>query len=338
MAAIPCQIATAPVNIDSNQTYDDCKLKCQLTFDYNTSSCTATHRDNYISLSYDQTTSPPVSFNLSGYTVFETRIYVPSLHSYNNSQADGEIIIVHNSDSGKPPLLICIPIKKGNSNTSASTALAAIVKDVKNNANSVDSSTAVTMQNFNLNDFVPRKPFYSYIGTEPYLPCTATNNIFVVFTPNYGYVDIATTDFNILSTLISKHLYTLKPIKNSKRKNIAFNKKGPVSGKNDGQIYIDCQPVGQSDDTVTVVTGTSNTGVYDIVNNPFMQFFLGTIIFILFIWIVNKLLSIFKPAKVLAKMSGGGISSSGISGSGSSGISSISQSSSFLQGMKNIII
>ena len=323
MSVVTCSNATAPVNIDANKVTNTCSLKCELSFSYNNSNCVAKNMGTYISLKYDKNKTPPVTFNLASYDVAEIRIYCPSLHTYNGYPADGEMIIIHNSNAGKPPLFICVPIKKGSATTNAATALSTIVNDIKNNApSSSDNEVAVTIKKFNLNDFVPRKPFYTYVATEPFLPCSTTNNNYVVFTPSNGFIDISDADYSVLTKIVGKHTYITKQITDKSNNQLAFNQTGPVIMKNDGQIYIDCQPVGQSDETEVVVnniSGTKAISAADTLNNPFVQFFLGSIVFILFILGIYKLIDVFKMSK--PSMIGGG-----------------PNSGSFLYGLKNIII
>ena len=171
-----CSNATAPIDISKENVIGKCDLKCELSYHYNDSSCVATNRGDYISLAYDTSSSPPVTYNSSSYDVKEVRIYSPSLHSFNGTKADGEFIIIHNTYAGANPLLICIPIKSSNSGETSSKYLSNIIKTVATNAPTIDEQTTVTISNFNLNAFVPKKPFFSYTATEPYQPCNEGKN------------------------------------------------------------------------------------------------------------------------------------------------------------------
>ena len=307
MASINCTKATAPVNIDTNGVTDTCSLKCELSFSYNDSSCVAKNQGDYISLSYDQTKSSPVIYNLTSYTVSEIRIYWPSLHTYNGNRADGELIIIHNSNTGNSPLFICVPIIKGSSTFTSATVLSTIIDDVSKNAPKNGDTTAVNIKKYNLNDFVPRKPFYTYVATQPYIPCSTTNNNYVVFTPSQGYINITDATYNVLTQLISKQTYSIKKINNESKNLLAYNAKGPVSMSNDSQIYIDCQPVGQSDDSEIVVNSTGTTNpitAANTLNNPVVQFLLGSLIFIVFIMGIYKLLDAFKVTRAATQRGG----------------------------------
>jgi carbonic anhydrase len=304
---VDCSKATAPVNIDTNGVTDTCSLKCELSFSYNDSSCVARNQGEYISLSYDQTKSSPVIYNLTSYTVSDIRIYQPSLHTYNGNRADGELIIIHNSNTANLPLLICVPIIKGSSTSTSATVLSTIISDISKNAPKNGDKTTVNIKKYNLNDFVPRKPFYTYVATQPYIPCSTTNNNYVVFTPSQGYINITDATYKVLTNVITKQTYTIKKITNETKNLLAYNPKGPVTMSNDSQIYIDCQPVGQSDESEIVVNNIGTTNPITAANtlsNPVVQLFLGSLIFIIFIMGIYKLLDAFKVTRAATQNGG----------------------------------
>jgi carbonic anhydrase len=304
---IDCTGATAPVNIDTNGVTNTCSLKCELSFSYNDSSCVAKNQGDHISLSYDQTKSSPVIYNLTSYTVSDIRIYWPSLHTYNGNRADAELIIIHNSNTGKSPLFICVPIVKGSSTTTSATVLNTIIGNISKNAPNSGSKTTVNIKKYNLNDFVPKKPFYTYVATQPYIPCSTIPNNYVVFTPSQGSININDAAYEVLTAVIKPQTYTIKKITNKANNQLAYNAKGPVTMRNDSQIYIDCQPVGQSDESEIVVnsTGTSNPiTAANTLNNPVVQFFLGSLIFIVFIMGIYKLLDAFKVTRAASQVGG----------------------------------
>ena len=290
-----CPNSTSPIDINLSTISGKCDLKCDYSFKYYNSSCIATNRADYISLSYDSSSSPPVLYNSSGYNVKEVRIYTPSLHSYAGSKTDGELIIVHTSNSGSKDLLVCIPIKMNNSSTVSATLFKSIVSTMANNAPSDGESTTVNVSNYNLEFLVPRKPFFSYSATEPYQPCTA-NVDFIVYSPLNASLDISQNTLNKLSAIISTNPYDIKtgPL-------LFYNEKGPSEYGTGGQIYIDCQPVGESDSSEQIVTDTGNSsGTIDfnnLLNNPTVKLILGSLIFVLLLFLLSHLLGLLKPAK-----------------------------------------
>lgn len=292
-----CPNATAPIDIKMIENQPTCDYKCDYSFYYNNSSCTATNRGLYISLSYDPSSSPPVTYNSSGYDVKEIRIYTPSLHSYGGNKTDGELIIVHNSVTGAKPLLVCIPINKNYSSNAGSASTVffkTIVDTMANNANRIDQSTTVNLRRYNLNNFIPRKPFFSYSATEPYNPC-CDNVDYIVFNSENG-LEILTSTLTRLQSLIKENPYTVKS-----GPELFYNEKGPTPwGGAGGEIYIDCQPVGSSAATTDVVvdngSGSGSESFMDWLNSPVIKIILASLIFILILYGTKALLNAFSPS------------------------------------------
>jgi carbonic anhydrase len=292
-----CPNATAPIDISISKITNNCSLKCSYRFKYNDSSCNATNRGEYISISYDKSSSPPVIYNAIGYDVQELRLYTPSLHSYNETKTDGELIVVHTSNTGSKPLLVCVPIKGNNTSSDSALFFKTLIDTVASNAPAEGDYTAVNVTNFNLEILVPKKPFYSYSATEPYNPCTE-NVDYIVFSPVEASLDIMPESLKTLQSIIKGNPYSIKT-----GAKLFYNEKGPSMGNSNGQIYIDCQPVGSSDDTVEILTDTG-IGNYELGNwlkNPFVKLFIASVIFIILLYGIKYSLNFLKPEK------GGGV-------------------------------
>jgi carbonic anhydrase len=307
-----CPNATAPIDINTSNVVGKCDYKCEYSFQYNDSSCIATNRSDYISIAYDSSSSPPVTYNSSAYDVKEIRIYSPSLHSYMGNKTDGEAIIVHDSASGAPPLLVCVPIKVSNTGSVGSNYLSSIVNTLAKNAPADGEQTTVSISRFNLNAFVPRKPFFSYTASEPYQPCSTNKNEYVVFTLSDGSIGITKDTLDKLQSVITTNAYDVKT------GSLFYNEKGPVSSDRDGQIYIDCQPVGQSEEEEIIVTDTGSSSfdfnTSNIMNNTYFQMFLGSLIFVAIIYLIKVCLDLYRnksggspetPASVVNTLMGG---------------------------------
>jgi carbonic anhydrase len=305
---IPCSTATAPVNIDTTKSSNlpQCTLKCEYKFSYKDSYCSATNMGDYIKLSYDALSSDNVIYNLTKYTVAEIRIYCKSLHTFNSNASDGEIIIVHRSSSGKAPLLVCVPLVKGNSNSVATSKIKTIIESINRLANRLNGVTG-TIPNlkYNLNTIIPKKPFYMYTATEPWSPCSTSMCNYIVFTPS-SETNIYIPDgyYATLLKVINAHAYTVKSITDTAKNFLSYNSKGPFSSATSDEIYIDCQPVGASDESKTVITNTgaspldSAVNTASILNNIFIQIIIGSIVFVCFILIISKFLGIAQVKRV----------------------------------------
>jgi carbonic anhydrase len=290
-----CPNATAPIDIGKENIAGKCDLKCEFSFKYNNSSCIATNRGDYISLAYDSSSSPPVVYNSASYDVREVRIYSPSLHSFNGTKADGEFIIIHNTSSGASPLFVCIPIKSSNTGEESSKNLTNIIQTVASNAPAEDEKTTVAISRFNLNAFVPRKPFFSYTASEPYQPCSDGKVEYIVY-PAASAIGLAERVLFALQKVIAANSYDIKP-----SPGLFFNPKGPSSGATSGEIYIDCQPVGESEEEKIIVTDSGSSAesmtVDDLLQNKYFQMFLGCLIFLIIIYIVKLLIDSYNPPK-----------------------------------------
>lgn len=302
-----CPTATAPIDISISAITGKCDLKCSYSFNYNNSSCVATNRGDYISLSYDKSSSPPVLYNTTGYDVQEIRLYTPSLHSYAGSKTDGELIIVHTSNTGANPLLVCIPIRSNNTSSISSMFFKTVVDTVSNSAPADGESTTINIPKYNLTGLVPRKPFFSYSATEPYQPCSSSVE-YIVYVPLNASLDMMSDTLTKLQTIISSNSYDIKT-----GPALFYNEKGPRHGGVGDDIYIDCQPVGSSEETTEVVTDTGSGGSIDyedILKNPVVQLIIGSLIFVALLFAVKYALDSIQPVKgggIEAVVKGGGI-------------------------------
>lgn len=294
-----CPNATAPIDISISKIVGKCDLKCSYSFHYSNSSCIATNRGDYISISYDKTSSPPVLYNATGFDVKEIRLYTPSLHSYNDSKTDGELVIVHTSNTGAKPLLVCIPIKSNNTSSVSALFFKTLIDTVASSAPSDGETTTVNIPKFNLDLLVPRKPFFSYSATEPYQPCTEDVD-YIVFGPLQGSLDMMPETLTKLQSIILSNPYDVKS-----GPNLFYNDKGPsqggAGGAGGGEIYIDCQPVGSSDDSTEVVTDMGSSPypstVSEWLNNPLVKLLLGSLLFIVMLYVVKYALNMLKTPK-----------------------------------------
>ena len=288
-----CPTATAPIDISSSNLTGKCDYKCSYSFHYNNSACVATNRGDYLTLSYDKSSSPPVLYNSSGYDVEEIRLYIPSLHSYSGTKMDGELIIVHTSNTGANPLLVCIPIKSNNTASVSALFLKTVVDTVADSAPSDGESTTVNIPKYNLTAVVPRKPYFSYSATEPYQPCTSSVE-YIVFDPLQASLTIMPDTLTKLQTIIQSNPYDIKT-----GPNLFYNEKGPGKGAGGNEIYIDCQPVGSSDETTEVVTdmGGASMSFSDWSSNPMVKLVIGSFLFIFILYLIKQFLTLFKPAK-----------------------------------------
>jgi carbonic anhydrase len=302
-----CLYSKSPTNIDINKISGKCDGKCSLTYKYEDSSCVVTNKGQYLLISYDASKTTPVIYNYANYNVKEIRLYFPSLHKYNGINADGEMIIVHNSNTSSKGLLICVPIKFVNSDANIDSPkrmqtfniLNSISKNVIRNAPNYGEKTTVPFgsnQIFNLNDFVPKKPFFSYSSNEPFEPCGGVYD-FVVFNINEWFVTM--NDNKELKQILKPHDIDVvdEDVK------LFYNPKGPIA--NSEQIYIDCQPVSTSDEMVLVenddniATPIKTTiTLTSLLANPFIGIIVGLLLTFVVIYMLNASFKFFTGSPV----------------------------------------
>ena len=265
---------TAPLNIVKRRA-GKCSLKCLLWYKYGSSSCTVTNQKDHLMISYDGNSD--VMFNSLSYQPVEVRIFKPSLHTFDGVQADAEMIVVHKGTSGG--LLICIPIM-GSNNVNASTGTN-VIDDIVTNAPQQNETTTLNMHDYNLNFLIPKTSYFSYTATLPYGNCDGTQYEYVVF-PKQS-LSISKETLSSLGNLIHNS-YT-----SSKEGEVYWNEQGTKTNgfAGDGQIYIDCQPTGQGDDT-TEIMFKETTGKIDYTwVYKFLYFIIGFIVMYALIKIVN---------------------------------------------------
>jgi carbonic anhydrase len=297
-----CFNSTSPINIDIDNISGKCDAKCSFTMNYTNSSCIVTNKGDYILLNYDSSKNPPVLYNGAKYNVKEVRIYFPSLHEYAGFSSDAEMIIVHNSTIKAKGLLVCVPIKFLSDETQiddpvrreGALFLNEVCETLSTNApNFGEKSNVSSKYNYNLDNFVPKKAFFSYTSNEPFEPCAGKND-FVVFDVNEWYITMFENSYAKIENIISNHSVDVVEDDDVK---LFYNSKGPVPGSE--QIYIDCQPVGQSaemvmvredqveDEEDLVPKEKEPLTLEKILKNPFIGIILGLFLTFVVIYLLN---------------------------------------------------
>lgn len=261
------------LNISPKNIIGKCDLKCSYTFKYSESNSTAKNNGIMLKLTYDSTSVPPVIYNKEKYTVSEITIVSPSLHLFNNTQLPGEIIIAHMPVKGGNLLQVSIPFKSSSESSTASQIITDIIKKVATNAPSQGDSTNLNM-NFNLQNIVPRKPFFSY--TQGSTDCVVFGEL--------DAIPLSSSTISTLQQIIKPYPVQIPAV------DLFYNSSGPTSGVQLGDgIYISCQPTGSSDEETAVEydkTPSSTTMDFsNILDSPIFKLliviFIGCLLFII---------------------------------------------------------
>ena len=272
------------MNISPDNISGDCKLKCAYSFNYPVSNC-ATKNDGYsISMSYDKSSIPAVTFNNAKYNVEQIVIVAPSMHKFNGSPADGEIIIVHTPTAGGNNFIVCIPII---ARTTTTNLVQTIITETIKQSPAKGGTAKVALNNFTLNSIVPKTAFYSYID--------ASNRSFVV----YGIDNAVHINSDTMKGL--KSILTQRPASVGMTfpsgPLLYINRAGPTNGPggSDDQIYISCQPTGNSEETeevsYTKPSITNDLSINGFLNNPVVVFILASLFTILVLYALYTLIN-----------------------------------------------
>ncbi len=283
-----CNNSSSPIDIQISKVQGNCDMKCDYKFKYPKSSLVVTHQNNYVSISYDDTSLPPVVYNSIKYKVNKVKLYSPSIHTFAGNTAAAELIIEHISTQGTNPLFVCIPIIVRDTQSDVSDLLNKIINGLSSNAPSEGESTSVSVDNFSLNLFVPFKPYFAYTGTNFTLPCDQNIDYIVFGLDSVQEINITSTDLTKLNQLISNPGF---PIATGTP--YFYNKNGPgIPGDGGDDIYIDCKPINQSTEETTIVSGddsdlNTNININDIVTSPIFQLIIGVLIFLVLLVLVK---------------------------------------------------
>jgi hypothetical protein len=232
-------------------------------FKYKESALTVKNNGVNISLTYDNSNVAPVLYNEEKYNVSRIMIFSPSLHLFNNSKVEAEIIIEHSPESGGQNLLVCVPIIKSSNSTTATSLLTQVISGVAANAPAANESTNLNISGFTLSKIIPKSPFFSYSGTY-----SNSTTDFIVFGKNYS-IPLSEKVLTALGSIIKP--FPLPMIGD----NLFFNSKGPNSSGSTGDgIYISCQPTGSSEEEIDITNTKNSTesdvsiSIENLVDNP----------------------------------------------------------------------
>lgn len=318
----------SPINISEVDRKSKCTDKCNYQIGYKNSAVAIANHTTYLSIPYKNTESQ-VKFNNTKYNVDEVRLYSPSLNTYNGMKVGCEMIIIHTPVSGGNQLFVCLPVKTSNQSTPASMTLTSIIDGASVLVNDKTNSGLVSMdkiKNFNLNLFIPRKPFYYYEG-DYFLECLSSmpKVDVICYLPFVANIFISTETLNKLKQIVDPS--GIAPPKKSADNadtypELNFNDHGVTSVDSDdsGDVVMDCQPYETSEETVDVVVENDQDNYsYDpskLIDNPWFQVIAGSIGFFLMIIFLKFVFGLVNKKSSSGSSSGSFMSGGSIFGSG----------------------
>lgn len=285
-----CSNFTAPVDIPT--TASKCSLKCEYSHNYQSSTIKVTHNGDYISLKPTQTLiSDQAEYRNNSYDVEEIRIYRDSLHTYVGEKADSELVIIHRNNMGNDKLLVCIPIINSNVSDDNALILYNVLSEIGKRANSVGKQTTINLATFNLNKFIPKKPYILYEGTQPFKPCNKESKVNYIVFRKQDAIKLMPSSIELLNNLVKKHDYK---IKETPKYGFVYNEKGPSLGTStNDDIYIECKPTGSEGEvliqTTSLFSSISMNGLNMNDMNKYILYTIGILIGFVIMYILIKL-------------------------------------------------
>ena len=269
------------INISPQNIAGTCESKCFYAFNYpTTNATTVSNYGSYLQFTYELSNTSPVLYNNNNYNVSSISIYSPSLHNYNNTKVDGEVVIRHTPVNGGNPLYVIIPLSTGGLTTTASQVVSRVVNAAGKSAPSAGKNTNKGVGEFTLNKFIPMKQFYSY----------TTNKMNCIVFDSSNAIGINKEDLTIFKKIVKAAPSNPFAVLASAPTPLFVNTKGPsnsLSGEND--IYIDCQPTDQVKETVT----RNKKSVNDVGNQETLMYFAYFVVFMFLIFVLYSMMKYF---------------------------------------------
>lgn len=296
------------MNISPDNIYGDCKYKCVYSFNYPTSNCYVTNNKHYIRVTYDSVSVPSVKFNNSSYNVSEIFIVSPSIHKFNGSTVEAELIIIHTPLAGGFELCVCLPILSGGGSSPSSKIIETIISTVVTQAPAEGESAVVKIDDFTLNSIVPVEPFYSYsVGDkEQFIVYGIKNAIYISEDTVKNLQSILTPATQNALPVDADLFATINP-KNGNPISLFENTLGPTPDEiSDGQIYIDCRPTGSSEES-TDITKTKpaikiNMTLESFFKNPIVIFILSSLFTLVILYVIYFSINAVSSGKTSIKL------------------------------------
>jgi carbonic anhydrase len=240
-----CKHNRAPIDINRYITNKHCEGKCAYQFQYSPSQAILTNMDTYLSLgNYNVNTSDKVIYNnIKVDDHINPYIFAPSVHTFNGTNTDAELVIVHKGNGAM--VVVCIPINGlGSSNTSLSKVISQenLDKIIYKNDNVLPSGVE-----YNLSESIKLGvPYFSYSSNLFFGDCEKCD--YIVYTEP---IIISSSSISSLKNILNPHKINICTISCPL---LYYNKTGATDGTSSDEIYIECQPTDHSGKEIPVPT------------------------------------------------------------------------------------
>ena len=274
-----------PINISSDEITAQCNEKCKYSIKYPSIATFNLHNREKNILINRISDGIVASLSNVEYTLNSIQIFYQSRLLYNENKSDAEIVLKHTATSignnSLQNLEVYIPITVNSDVTETSNIIENIINSIKKSAPNKDESTTYTPEKeFEVNQFIPKNPYYTKQISSKQTTILA-----------FGISD----SIKISSSALEELKLIINPTELFKTDNIKLYKSiyPPSIGTaaTNSNIYIDCQPINESTETVEMVYNkpTNSITKFDI-DNPLILTIIVLIVVIVLIAGVNMLL------------------------------------------------
>ena len=244
------------LDISQKNIAGKCDIKCSYNYSYSRSSTIVTNNGSSLSLKYDKTNVHPVTYNGNKYIVDNVTITTQNVYRVQGTAPAMFLAVTHTPVVEGPGMIVFVPVYTGSTNP-AGSVVEQIIQGAVTHAPTSGSKATLQME-FNLQDLVPNKSFYSI--TDKSVTRRAGGEVILfdgqggIFVKRNAYTDILRMRFarrkgvnKTISAYISNRGKEGTFLPNAP---YYYNKDGPNNGSTrprggvgSDDIYIDCKPV-----------------------------------------------------------------------------------------------
>ena len=200
----------SPINIDTNKT-SDCNLLCQIAMKYSKSGCYARVKNRTPIITFDSGSFIKFTKTKEAFALQQMTIHTPSLHKFNDTQYDMEVILYHklmgSLDPKSPGYIpggtaISILFQKGIDYGKQNTFFNSFINKLPTSENDIEIDIDVG-DAWGPELIIPEtKSYYFYPGSLPFPPCEEDWK-WIVFEEVQG---VSSSIINALETVFANNI------------------------------------------------------------------------------------------------------------------------------------
>lgn len=278
------------INISSDNITAQCNEKCKYNIKYPSIATFNITNNNEKNIIINRISDGSVaSLSNVEYTLNSIQLFHKSRLLYNGNRTDAEIVLKHTAispnNSSLQNLEVYLPISVSSSETS--DIIENIINTTTTTAPNKDETTTYTPhQPFELNQLIPKNPYY----------------IKQVFSKQTTILAFGISDsIKISSSTLDKLSHLIKSTKLFKTDNQKLYKSNSPpsigSAATNSNIYIDCQPINETTETVDMVYHNKTSEAKFDIDNPIVLSMIILLTFIVLIVGGNMLLKYYTSPK-----------------------------------------